>query len=190
MNSQSEHTLIYQTVEQWLTQVVIGLNLCPFAAKPYKKKQIKIHISQARQEEQLLEDIYRQLLELEMTPSEQLETTLVVVPHFLSSFDDYNQFIDWIDALIMQHQWEGIYQVATFHPNYCFAGNHPEDDDNLTNKSPYPIYHLIREESIEKVLTHYPQPELIPEHNIQRIKNLTPEEKNRLFSYLMTNHSK
>ncbi len=177
-------------VEQWLTQVVIGLNLCPFAAKPYKNKQIKIHISPAQQEAQLLEDIYQQLRELDTTPPEQLETTLVVVPDFLSSFDDYNQFIDWIDALLIQHQWEGIYQVATFHPDYCFAGNHPEDDDNLTNKSPYPIYHLIREDSIEKVLAHYPHPEFIPDQNIQRIKTLTPAAKNSLFHYLLAGQSK
>ncbi|MDW6004226.1 DUF1415 domain-containing protein [Vibrio mangrovi] len=188
MNSQSEQTSIHQRVEQWLTQVVIGLNLCPFAAKPHKKKQIKIYISQAQQEEKLLEDLYQQFLELDSTPADQLETTLVVVPYFLSSFDDYNQFIDWIDALIMQHNWEGIYQVATFHPDYCFAGNRPEDDENLTNKSPYPIYHLIREESIEKVLARYPHPESIPENNIQRISTLTSEEKTRLFSYLMTTH--
>ena len=81
----------------------------------------------------------------------------------LQDFFDYNMFIDWVEALIKQQDWEGVYQVATFHPDYCFGGADPEDDENLTNRSPYPVYHLIREASMEKVLKHYPNPEAIPD---------------------------
>lgn len=175
---------IAEQVNQWLNDVVIGLNLCPFAAKPQRNKQIKIYVSEASQEEALLEDILTQLMELDSTTAEELETTLVVVPNMLSDFYDYNLFIDWVEALIRQQNWEGVFQLATFHPDYCFGGTDPEDDENLTNRSPYPVFHLIREESMEKVLKHYPNPEAIPDTNIARVESLTDEEKHKLFPYL------
>ncbi|HBC3503492.1 DUF1415 domain-containing protein [Vibrio parahaemolyticus] len=175
---------ITQQVDQWLNDVVIGLNLCPFAAKPQRNKQIKIFVSEATQEEALLEDILLQLIELSTTEPEKLETTLVVVPNMLQGFWDYNFCIDWVEGLIKQQDWEGIFQVATFHPDYCFGGAAPEDDENLTNRSPYPIFHLIREESMEKVLKHYPDPESIPDTNIARVSALSEEERKKLFPYL------
>ncbi|EGS6498818.1 hypothetical protein CGH02_17350 [Vibrio parahaemolyticus] len=175
---------ITQQVDQWLNDVVIGLNLCPFAAKPQRNKQIKIFVSEATQEEALLEDILLQLIELSTTEPEKLETTLVVVPNMLKDFWDYNFCIDWVEGLIKQQDWEGIFQVATFHPDYCFGGAAPEDDENLTNRSPYPIFHLIREESMEKVLKRYPDPESIPDTNIARVSALSEEERKKLFPYL------
>lgn len=175
---------ITQQVDQWLNDVVIGLNLCPFAAKPQRNKQIKIFVSEATLEEALLEDILLQLIELSNTEPEQLETTLVVVPNMLQDFWDYNFCIDWVEGLIKQQNWEGVFQVATFHPDYCFGGAKPEDDENLTNRSPYPIFHLIREESMEKVLKHYPDPESIPDTNIARVSSLSEEERKKLFPYL------
>ncbi|MGR4019866.1 DUF1415 domain-containing protein [Vibrio harveyi] len=175
---------ITEQVDQWLNDVVIGLNLCPFAAKPQRNKQIKIFVSEASQEETLLEDILLQLIELSNTEPEKLETTLVVVPNMLQDFWDYNFFIDWVEGLIKQQDWEGIFQVATFHPDYCFGGAEPEDDENLTNRSPYPVFHLIREESMEKVLKHYPDPESIPDTNIARVSALSVEERKKLFPYL------
>lgn len=175
---------ITEQVDQWLNDVVIGLNLCPFAATPQRNKQIKIFVSEASQEEALLEDILMQLIELSNTEPEKLETTLVVVPNMLQDFWDYNFFIDWVEGLIKQQDWEGIFQVATFHPDYCFGGSEPEDDENLTNRSPYPVFHLIREESMEKVLKHYPDPESIPDTNIARVSALSEEERKKLFPYL------
>lgn len=175
---------ITEHVNQWLNDVVIGLNLCPFATKPQRNQQIKIFVSQASREEALLQDILDQLLELDTKEAQELETTLVVVPNMLDDFMDYNFFIDWVEALIRQQDWEGIFQVATFHPHYCFAGTCPEDDENLTNRSPYPIFHLIREQSMERVLKHYPNPEAIPEINIQRVSQLSPAERKALFPYL------
>ncbi|ODM57846.1 hypothetical protein BC455_15725 [Vibrio harveyi] len=175
---------ITEQVDQWLNDVVIGLNLCPFAAKPQRNKQIKIFVSEASQEEALLEDILLQLIELSNTEPEKLETTLVVVPNMLQDFWDYNFFIDWVEGLIKQQDWEGIFQVATFHPDYCFGDAEPEDDENLTNRSPYPVFHLIREESMEKVLKHYPDPESIPDTNIARVSALSEEERKKLFPYL------
>lgn len=183
-STQSDPQIVSQAVEQWLNDVVIGLNLCPFAAKPQRNKQIKIFVSEAQSEEALLEDILTQLMELSSTEPEELETTLVAVPNMLSDFYDYNLFIDWVEALIRQQEWEGIFQLATFHPDYCFGGAEPEDDENLTNRSPYPVFHLIREQSMEKVLKHYPNPEAIPDTNIARVESLTAEERRKLFPYL------
>ncbi|MCA2017483.1 DUF1415 domain-containing protein [Vibrio tritonius] len=184
MSSTTDTKAIAATVNQWLDDVVIGLNLCPFAAKPQRNQQIKIFVSLADTEEQLLEDILAQFTILEDTPASKLETTLVVVPNMLEDFWDYNQFIDWVEALIQQQGWNGTYQVATFHPDYYFAGTDPNDAENLTNRAPYPIFHLIREESMEKVLRHYPDPEAIPENNIARVSALTEEERLKLFPYL------
>ncbi|OAN11155.1 hypothetical protein A3K86_19530 [Photobacterium jeanii] len=176
---------VAQTVQQWLEDVVIGLNLCPFAAKPNRNKQIKIHVSECTTEADLLEDIYQQIRHLDDTPVDELETTLVVAPHMLNDFDDYNQFLDLVEGLISQLGKQGIYQIASFHPDYQFYGTEPDDAENLTNRSPYPIFHLIREESMEKVLKHYPDPEGIPERNIDCVENLTAEQKRQLFPYLI-----
>ncbi len=184
MSSRQESQKIEQTVRQWLKDVVIGLNLCPFAAKPERNNQIKVFVSLADKEEGLLEDILGELMLLDQTNPADLETTLVAVPNMLHDFMDYNFFIDWVEALIKQNNWDGIYQVATFHPNYCFGGADPEDDENLTNRSPYPLFHLIREASMEKVLKHYPNPEDIPDINIERVSALSEDERKQLFPYL------
>ncbi|TKG17733.1 DUF1415 domain-containing protein [Vibrio lentus] len=174
-----------QETKQWLEDVVIDLNLCPFAHKPHKKKQIKIAVSEATTEEALLEFILLELRELDSKEPEELETTLVVAKDMLGDFMDYNFCLDWVDALLKQEDYEGVYQVASFHPDYCFGGTLPEDAENLTNRSPYPTIHLIREESMERVLKHYPNPEAIPDNNIARVESLTAEEKAKLFPYLV-----
>ncbi|GEA50730.1 hypothetical protein VIN01S_15340 [Vibrio inusitatus NBRC 102082] len=176
---------VEQLTQDWLEQVVIGLNLCPFAHKPNKNKQIKIAVTEATSEEALLEFILLELRELDSKEPNELETTLVVAPAMLADFMDYNFFLDWVDALLKQEEYEGIYQVASFHPDYCFGGTEPEDAENLTNRSPYPTIHLIREESMERVLKHYPNPEAIPDNNIARVEGLTAEEKAKLFPYLI-----
>ena len=183
--SEKEIADVSRQVQQWLEEVVIGLNLCPFAAKPNRNKQIKIHVCEAANEEQLLEAIYQELRVLDETPVTELETTLVVAPNQLADFADYNQFLDLIDALIIQTGNEGTYQVASFHPDYCFFGTEPDDAENLTNRSPFPIFHLIREESMEKVLQHYPNPEEIPDRNIERVRNLTSQQIKKLFPFLI-----
>ncbi len=173
-------------VKRWLHEVVIGLNLCPFAAKPNRDQSIDFVVSEAKDEDVLLQDLQQQLQHLQDTPVEELETTLVIVPDFLQDFDDYNQFLSWVDQLLSRGGWNGVIQVASFHPDYCFADTDPNDAENLTNRAPYPIFHLIREDSLESVLQRFPDSDKIPEANIERMNQLSAEEKLALFPYLFS----
>ncbi len=171
-------------MEQWLTDVVVGLNLCPFARKPMRAGQVRYAISGARSDEELMENLRVEMERLDREPAETLETTLVIVPCHLERFEDFNQFLDLAEWLIERGGYSGIYQLATFHPDYQFAGTDAGDAENLTNRAPYPILHLIREASIEQVLERYPDPESIPENNIRRVRALTAEQCLQLFPYL------
>lgn len=183
-NSNTRLDVTSRTTE-WLEKVVIGLNLCPFAAKPQRNKQIKIEVCEGRDDQSVMECIITELTLLENSDVSDLETTIVVTPNHFLDFDDYNQFLDVADMLIDQFGWRGIYQIASFHPDYCFADVEPDDDSNLTNRSPFPMFHLIREASIEKALKHYGgNADDIPQINIDRVCGLSVEEKKVLFPYL------
>lgn len=180
---------ILRPVQRWLSDVVVGLNLCPFARRPMRAGQIRFAISEARDDETLMAELLAEMRLLDRTPARELETTLLIVPGqsqhpYLGDFADFNQFLDLAEWLIERNDYTGIYQLATFHPQYQFAGTAPKDAENLTNRAPYPILHLIREASIERVLSHYPDPENIPENNIRRVEALGKEDKRRLFPYL------
>ena len=177
---------VEQQVQHWLEQVVIGLNLCPFAAKPHRNQQIRLSVTEAVDEEVLLAELQTELILLDQAGSEEIETTLLIIPGMLSDFTEYNQFLDYADALLNQGGWEGVFQIASFHPDYCFAGVEPDDVENFTNRSPFPVLHLIREASLERALKHYADPELIPERNIQCMRSLTAKQKRTLFPYLLS----
>ncbi|MGF1866738.1 DUF1415 domain-containing protein [Enterovibrio norvegicus] len=189
----STHTVSLQDVEaqttEWLEKVVIGLNLCPFAAKPQRNKQIKIEVCEGNTDEAVMETLLTELNLLESSDVADLETTLLVTPNYFQDFDDYNQFLDVADMIIEQFGWRGIYQIASFHPDYCFADAEPDDESNLTNRSPYPVFHLIREASIEKALKYYGgDADAIPDINIDRVCALSNDEKKALFPYLFRTH--
>lgn len=177
------HKVIADT-RAWLENVVIGLNLCPFASKPFREDAIRFVCSEAATEQQLLEELQSELLTLDNSPVDVIETTLLIVPNFLQDFFDYNQFLEWGDRLLRREQCEGIVQLASFHPDYCFAGAEPDDAENLTNRSPFPMLHLIREDSLEAALEKYPDSDRIPESNIAKMNELSNREKARLFPYL------
>ncbi len=175
---------IIADVSQWLDDVVIGLNLCPFAAQPRRQNRVRICVSHARDEEALLDDMQRELERLSDTPVEELETTVIAIADLFEDFDDYNQFFDLVDLWLERFGWVGDMQVASFHPHYQFADTEPEDAGNLTNRSPWPLLHLIREDSLEAALANFPDPDGIPERNIRRMEALTAEERQRLFPHL------
>lgn len=177
---------IIAVVEQWLADVIVGLNLCPFARRPMRAGQIRYAVSEARDDETLMAELLAEIQRLDQAAAEELETTLLVVPGHLQDFSDFNQFLDLAEWLIGRHDYTGIYQIASFHPHYQFAGTAPADAENLTNRAPYPILHLLREASIERVLKNYPDPENIPENNIRRVESLSEDEKHRLFPHLFS----
>ena len=179
-----KHSLLEQQIWTWLEQVVIGLNLCPFAAKPHRNKQIKVVISDATTPDHLLDDLARAFELLENADARVLDTVLFATPSMLADFMDFNDALDWADALLAEQDWYGVYQIASFHPHYQFAGTEPDDDENLTNRAPCPIFHLIRETSMNRALDSYPDHEQIPERNIARVSALTDSEKKQFFSYL------
>ncbi len=182
--SSEQHATHMQLTRQWLEQVVIGLELCPFAAQPLLENRVRIQVCDSTTEWQLLEALHAELDRLDQHPATELETTLLVLPDMLADFADYNQFLDQVDALLDEFSWYGKYQVASFHPQYCFAGVAPEAAENLTNRAPYPIFHLIREDSLAAVLANVERPEDIPAQNILRVNSLRMDEKHRLFPWV------
>lgn len=171
-------------VRWWLEQVVVALNLCPFAGGPLRDGRIRIVASEAKTAASLLADLESELIRLENTASESLETTLVVITEWLQNFNDYNQFLDEVDWLLAQRDWEGVFQVASFHPQYQFAETEPADAGNLTNRAPWPILHLLREDSVGAALQDTADPEAIPARNICRMESLNADERRRLFPWL------
>ena len=165
-----QHEEIIKPVQHWLTTVVVGLNLCPFAKRVLVNNRIRFSVTEAESEAMLLKALQTELEVLNR--DETIDTTLLIHPRVLQDFYDYNQFLNTVDALLVQLELEGIYQVASFHPDYQFAGTEADDVDNYTNKSPYPMLHLIREESLEQAIENYPDPERIPERNITLLKSL------------------
>ncbi len=150
--------------EKWVEDVVIGLNLCPFAKREWVKNRVRIHVSLDTDTESLLTTLQLELSLLEA--NSDIETTLLVHPEVLQDFYDYNDFLSLADDLLEQMDLDGIYQVASFHPDYQFGGAAPDDAENYTNRSPFPMLHLIREDSLEKAIENYPNVAAIPENNI------------------------
>ena len=169
-------------VRRWLERAVIGLNLCPFAKAVYVKDQVRIVISDASTERALLEELGEELGMLRDTPAEQIDTTLLVHPQVLGDFLDYNDFLGDADALVEAMDLDGVLQVASFHPQYQFAGSQPDDADNLTNRAPYPILHLLREASIDRAVAAYPDPDAIIARNIATVRELGVEGWSKLLA--------
>ncbi len=164
----------------------MGFNLCPFAPKPMKQNQVRIHISDAQDETAVLEALLAELSLLDVTPSVEIDTSLLVLPNALQDFEQYNQFLGLADALLQQFNWVGVYQIASFHPAYRFAGTEPDAAENFTNRSPYPILHILREASMASVLRAYPDPEQIPQRNIEKMRALSRQDKDKYFPYRNT----
>ena len=159
---------------RWLERAVIGLNLCPFAKAVHVKQQIHYALSQARGVNELREELGTQLGELVKLNADVRETTLLIVPTVLRDFLDFNDFLAEAEQVLSALDLEGVIQIASFHPDYQFAGTRADDITNFTNRSPYPTLHLIREASIDRAVEAFPDPEAIFETNMQTLENLGP----------------
>jgi len=172
MNSSS--SVYIEDTRRWLERAVIGLNLCPFAKAVHVKQQIHYALSQAQGVNELRDELVTQLRELVNLNADVRETTLLIVPTVLRDFLDFNDFLAQAEEVLMALDLEGVIQIASFHPNYQFAGTRADDITNFTNRSPYPTLHLIREASIDRAVDAFPDPEAIFETNMQTLENLGP----------------
>lgn len=160
---------------RWLERAVIGLNLCPFAKAVHAKGQIHYQVSQDTQLEALCNTLAQALQDLAGADPAQRDTTLLIVPTLLADFLDFNDFLDQADQLLHDLDLEGSLQIASFHPQYQFAGTQADDISNCTNRSPYPTLHLLRESSIDQAVQAFPQAQQIYEKNMATLQALGPE---------------
>jgi hypothetical protein len=157
---------------RWIQEMVIGLNLCPFARKVFDADRIRFVVSDAVDEIKLLESLSVELRTLTSAPRSSIETTILIHPHVLADFRDYNEFLAIADQRVEEWGFRGIIQIASFHPDYQFADTRADEIENYTNRSPYPMLHLLREESITEVAGDEAALLEIPERNVQTLRKL------------------
>lgn len=159
--------LVTSDMVRWLERAVIGLNLCPFAKGVHVKGQIHYVVSDATDAAALVQDLRRELADLAVTPAEVRDTTLLMAPDCLQDFLEFNDFLDVAEAVLQELGLDGTLQIASFHPQFQFAGTDADDVTNCTNRAPYPTLHLLREDSIDRAVQAYPEAEAIYERNME-----------------------
>lgn len=174
LNDESENAApAIARTRHWLEQAVIGLNLCPFAKLPYQDGRVRIVVSDAADEDSLLQDLADELAALRGADPQECETSVLVHPHVLGDFLAYNDFLDAVDALLEALGLDGELQVASFHPDYQFADTAPDDITNCSNRAPHPTLHLLREASVERAVDSVGDTDAIFERNMGRLRELS-----------------
>src|SRR3970040_320784 len=164
----ADETVLAAT-RDWLVRAGIGLNLCPFARPVHHDTRIRYAVSDARTPEALLEALAAELRLLAAADERETETTLLIHPQVLGDFPDYNDILELAEALVVGLGYEGVLQVASFHPQYQFEGTAADDISNFTNRSPFPMLHLLRESGIERAVAAHPDTTRIYETNIETL---------------------
>ncbi|MFA5170607.1 MAG: DUF1415 domain-containing protein [Sulfuriferula sp.] len=167
-----ENAQIIKDTQDWLEKAVIGLNLCPFAKAVHVKQQIRYVVSTAKTEAALLDDLLEELDFLMAADPDEVDTTLLIHPWVLTDFLDYNDFLDVADGAAAEPEFNDALQIASFHPQYQFADTEADDIANYTNRSPYPMLHLLREDSIDRAVAAFPEADEIYEKNMQTLREL------------------
>ncbi len=164
MNIPDNETIIIQT-KKWITDVVVGCGFCPFAARELKRGSIHYEVLANANNATVLRSLSAMFYQLDT--DKETETSLLILPNNFDSFNSYLSLIDMAESFLAKEKYEGIYQVASFHPNYLFAGSNNEDPANYTNRSPYPMLHILREESVSKAVDSYLDIDEVPQRNIR-----------------------
>ena len=164
-----------EATRKWLEDFVIGLNLCPFAAVPFRKNEIRFVETPYTNEDEISKIVREEIKKLLKVGAEPLTTTLIILQNGLSEFTDFNDYLDTVDQILEDESAEGVIQAASFHPNYLFGGEDPESQSHYTNRSPFPLLHLIREEDIDHAKLTYPGIKDIPRNNIEKLKSMSKE---------------
>ena len=165
--------MVREKVEHWLDEFIVGHNVCPFARRPLSQGLVKLLVLESKLEEELTQTLLQALQELVVSPRAKLETTIIVIPHQLSDFDDFWSYCEWTQDILIESAVEGLVQIVGFHPDFRFAGSEHEDAANYVNRSPYPLIHLLREESVEEAAEQYPDIASIPERNALYLRRLS-----------------
>lgn len=168
----ADHTAVAELTRRWVEQFVIAENLCPFAAPALRGQSLRIAVSEADDLDTLAASVLEELDLLQATPERELVTSVLVFSNALSDFDSYLDFAELAQELLETAGLEGTLQIATFHPQYCFAGAAVDDVSNYTNRSPFPMLHFLREDALTRVLDSYPDAEAIPQRNIEHLRAL------------------
>lgn len=181
-DSKMNDVAIIAATRHWLERSVIGLGLCPFAENPYKAGRVRFRVSAAREAADLLDELREELQRLAAEDAAVCETSLLIHPRVFEDFFEYNEFLSICDALLVELELEGELQIASFHPDYQFADTQSTDIENFTNRSPYPMLHLLREASVERVLENVTDPDEIYRRNIRTMRELGHEGWRALFT--------
>jgi uncharacterized protein len=171
---------IIAAVSRWIADVVIGLNLCPFAKAVFTKQQIRYVVVRAGSTDQVADALCDEMALLAKTESEEIDTTLLIVRGALDGFEDFNEFLGVADALIEGLGFTGVFQVASFHPRYQFADTESDDVTNFTNRAPFPILHILREDSVERAVDAFPDAATIYARNMETMRALTQAQRDAL----------
>ncbi len=169
----SSDQIICQT-KDWINTFIIKYNICPFARRVFVQDHIRFVVIDSTSIEKCLYFVFEECQRLDKQTN--IETTFLIYPNVFHPFDEFLDFLTLSEELLRLHNYEGVYQLASFHPKYCFEGLSKQDPANYTNKSPYPMLHLIRETSIYKMLKNIPHPELIPQNNIDLTRKIGAEQ--------------
>jgi len=175
-----DEAAVIEATRRWIARVVIGLDLCPFARRVFEAEKVRYVVSAATDEAALVADLTRELQTLAAVPSDEVETTLLIHPHVFSDFFEYNDFLDVAEERLDLLGLTGVIQIASFHPDYQFAGTDPGAAENYTNRSPYPMLHLLREDSITAVADDPEELLAIPQRNIETLRALGVDGIRRL----------
>lgn len=171
----NQEQMISET-KDWLEKMVIGLDLCPFASSPFKGGRIRFTVSTANNADELYKEVLQEMDVICNTPSAEVETSLLILANTGKEFEPFLDLADLAEQLVEEAEMEDILQIASFHPDYLFADAPQDDPANYTNRSPYPMLHFIRADELENAVKGYPDPEGIPERNIELLRKMGTEE--------------
>ncbi|NVK73633.1 DUF1415 domain-containing protein [Marinomonas sp. CT5] len=167
----------------WVKEFIVALNVCPFAKREVEKDSVRCVVLRSKKVDVALEELMTEVQWLDENP--ETETTLLIFPTLFKDFHRYLDFVETAENLMFEQGCEGVYQLATFHPDYCFAGTEPDDVSNYTNRSPYPMLHLLREASVDKAIEFYGDTAEIPEQNIEKMEQLGKSKLDVIFADCM-----
>jgi hypothetical protein len=171
-----EKTAVIEKTKNWIQKFVIGLNLCPFAKFPVENDQVRYVVYEGDSLLELLQLLAKELLLLKKLPAKEVETTFIVTPNYLSDFQDFINAIPAAEEVLKLQKMRNDFQIATFHPKYQFAGTQAEAIENYTNRSPFPMLHLLREDSMDKAIESYGNTEMIPVQNVSLLETMGLKE--------------